>query len=352
MASRSTVAVLALLVAACGGAPRPAPAPAPAEAVTQPSANRFDARLSGYVYPHEVHVRRFEAQRQPLEMAYMDVRPANANGRAVLLLHGKNFSGAYWASTIDALVAEGYRVVVPDQIGFGKSSKPESFQYSFQALATFTRDLLDELEVDAVSVVGHSMGGMLAVRFALMFPERVEKLALVNPIGLEDWKRVVPYQGVEAWYRSELGKTAQGVRDYMRESYFGGEWKAGYEPIAELQVGWIEGPQYPQVAWSSALTYDMIFTQPVVYELPAIAAPTLLVIGQRDRTALGKNLVAPEVAATLGDYPALGRRTAEAIPNATLVELEGIGHVPQYEAFDAYMAALRDFLAAPPPGAP
>ena len=80
----------------------------------------LDAMLTDYAYPHEVKVRKFSDQGQALEMAYMDVPPAkDANGKAVLLLHGKNFSGSYWETTISALTDQGFRVIVPDQIGFG-----------------------------------------------------------------------------------------------------------------------------------------------------------------------------------------------------------------------------------------
>ena len=161
----------------------------PAMAAEKPA---FDARLSDYDYPHPVHTLKLDSQRQTLEMAYMDVRPEQPNGDTVLLLHGKNFSGAYWQTTIERLTEEGYRVVVPDQIGFGKSSKPEHFQYSFQTLADHTRTLLDTLKVDSATVVGHSMGGMLATRFTLMFPERSDALVLVNPIGLKTGARTCP----------------------------------------------------------------------------------------------------------------------------------------------------------------
>lgn len=81
-------------------------------------------------------------------MAYMDVQPAYHNGKTVVLLHGKNFNGAYWKTTIDALTKEGYRVIVPDQIGFGKSSKPIGYQFTFQQLAVNTKAILDELRVN------------------------------------------------------------------------------------------------------------------------------------------------------------------------------------------------------------
>ncbi|NNE08849.1 MAG: alpha/beta hydrolase, partial [Gemmatimonadetes bacterium] len=237
-----------------------------------------------------------------------------------------------------------YRVIAPDQIGFGRSTKPAHYQFTFQALATNTKTLLDKLGVARVDVVGHSMGGMLATRFALMFPEATEHLALVNPIGLYDWKLHVPYQTIDDWYRSELKKTPEGVRKYMTQSYFAGEWKSAYEPLVEIQEGWIRGPDYERIAWNSALAYDMIFTQPVLYEFDRLSMPTLLIIGQRDKTALGKPLVSDEIAAEMSDYATLDEKAAAAIPRAKLVELEGIGHIPQFEAWEDYIAALTVFL--------
>ncbi len=309
--------------------------------------NGYDARLSHVDYPYETKTFTFEAQGHQLEMVYMDVQPevGLTKGEAVLLLHGKNFSGAYWANTIAPLLRRGYRVVVPDQIGFGKSSKPECFQYTFHGLATYTFNLLNSLGIERIHVIGHSMGGMLATRFALMFPGHASSLTLVNPIGLEDWKLKVPYRPVEWWFEQELAKTPEKVRTYMTASYFDGVWKPQYEPLVDLQVGWIKGPDYRQIAKSSALTYDMIFTQPVVYEFGLVKVPTLLIIGTRDRTALGKGLVSDEVRKTLGIYDQIALNANKAIPNSQLELLDGIGHIPQYEAFDKYMALLTAFLA-------
>ncbi|WP_245678151.1 alpha/beta fold hydrolase [Chondromyces crocatus] len=306
----------------------------------------LDPELTSYPYPFPVQFFSFTSQRQALRMAYMDVAPARPNGRVVLLLHGKNFSGAYWEPTIRALGERGFRVVVPDQVGFGKSSKPEAYQFTFQALAENTRALLDSLGVERVSVIGHSMGGMLAARWTLMMPKRTEKLVLVNPIGLEDWKLVVPYRSVDAWYQQELAATPESIREYQRTSYYDGTWKPEYERLIEIQAGWSRHPEFKRVAWNAALTYDMIFTQPVVYELQHIAVSTLLLIGQRDRTALGKAWASKEAAGTLGDYPALGRKAAQAILGSRLVELGGVGHLPQVEAFEAYRDALVPFLEA------
>jgi len=348
MKSSRTPLPAALLAALtlCACAPKASLPPAASQPRSESlPARGYDAELSAYPYPFEVRYRRFEAQQQPLKMAYMDVAPAQPNGRTVLLLHGKNFSGAYWERTVRALSELGYRVLVPDQIGFGKSSKPKSFQFTFHALAAYTAQLLDELGVQQVAVVAHSMGGMLATRFALLYPERVERMSLVNPIGLEDWQRSVPYTPLDAVYKQEQASDRDKLRAYMRDSYFAGQWRDEYEPLLDMLAGLREGPDADLVAWVSALTADMVFTQPVVHDFPRLSVRTQLIIGTRDRTALGKAAVSKEVAATLGQYEELGKSAAKAIPNSELVELPGIGHLPQVEAFDAYLSALTKFLA-------
>ena len=88
----------------------------------------------------------------------------------------------------------------------------------------------------------------------------------------------------------------------------------------------------------------MIFPQPVVYEFKFLKMPVLLIIGQADRTALGKNLVDPATRETMGNYPELGKRTQEMIPKATLIELEGVGHLPQLEAYDRFFGPLYNFI--------
>lgn len=263
-----------------------------------PDLKWLDIELSNYQYPYEVHTIDLSVQEQTLHMAYMDVMPDNYNGKNIMLLHGKNFNGAYWETTIEALVQEGFRVIIPDQIGFGKSSKPDHFHYTFQQLAQNTKAVLDKIGVNQTAVLGHSMGGMLATRFALMYPEITEKLILENPIGLEDWKLKVPYKPVEWWYQNELKKDYDAIKKYQLENYYDNQWEPAYDEWVNLLAGWTFNSDYKTIAWNAALTYDMIFTQPVVYEFENITVPTLLIIGTRDRTALGKPLVSEEVRAT------------------------------------------------------
>ena len=135
-------------------------------------------------YPHTVSAFTFSSQQQTLTMQFMDVQPAGKPKGVMLLLHGKNFTGAYWHQTIEYLAGKGFRVIVPDQVGFGLSSLPRHYQFTFAQLAANSKALLEYLEIDDVRVMGHSMGGMLATRFALQYPNNTQQLILLNPIGL------------------------------------------------------------------------------------------------------------------------------------------------------------------------
>ncbi|MGS0893407.1 alpha/beta fold hydrolase [Burkholderia stagnalis] len=325
-------------------------ATAAAEAVPAPAGNDgpvYGARLEGFAYPEPVHRYAFVSQRETLEMMYMDVQPAHPNGRTVVLLHGKNFCAGTWEDTIGVLSRAGYRVIAPDQIGFCKSSKPDRYQYSFQQLAHNTHALLESIGVKSATIVGHSTGGMLAIRYALMYPKATDQLVLVNPIGLEDWKALgVPPLSVDYWYARELKTTAEGIRRYEQSTYYAGKWSPSYERWVQMLAGMYRGPGREAVAWDSALIYDMILTQPVVYELGAIRVPTLLMIGDKDTTAIGKDVAPPEVHARLGRYPELAKRTQAAIPGAQLVEFPALGHAPQIQDPAAFHKALLEGLGA------
>ena len=310
----------------------------------------LDADLSSYPYPFTVSFYEFKGQKQNLRMAFMDVKPKKGSSEkeeTIVLLHGKNFSGAYWERTIRDLSADGYRVIVPDQIGFGKSTKPENLNYSFQQLAAWTDALLDKQGVQNYALVGHSMGGMLATRMALMYPDKVEKLALINPLGLEDWKTMAPYTSIDENYKTELKASPDTIRAYQRDHYFRGEWKPEYEPLIEILGGWMRHKDYPRVAWNAALTSDMIFTQPVLYEFKNLTQPTLLAIGTADRTAPGKSAASAEMKEKMGRYDVLGKTIIAQIPNGQLVEFDGVGHMPQIEVYDDYIATLKKFLNPP-----
>ncbi|RIV25046.1 alpha/beta hydrolase [Fibrisoma montanum] len=292
-------------------------------------------------YPYPVQYLSLTIESQPVQMAYMDVKPAQPNGQTALLLHGKNFNGFYWANVIRWLSDRGYRVVVPDQVGWGKSSHP-NIHYSFPLLADNTRQLLDRLKIDRVVVLAHSMGGMLGTRFTLMFPDRVSRLVLENPIGLEDYKTFVPYQSIDAQYKKEVKATYESYKQYQKTYY--PDWKPEYEALVKAQASDLDKPNFEEIAWANALTYQMIYEQPVVYEFDRIRVPTLLIIGQEDRTVVGKALLPKDQQAKYGQYPELGKQTARRIKDSKLVELPGVGHIPHSQTPALYFKALNEFL--------
>ncbi|WP_258237773.1 alpha/beta fold hydrolase [Pseudomonas sp. Q2-TVG4-2] len=308
----------------------------------------YGPHLEGFSYPHPIKRFEFSSQRQPLSMAYMDVQPTGrANGRTIVLMHGKNFCAASWQESIAVLSQNGYRVIAPDQIGFCSSSKPEGYQFSFAQLAHNTRALLRSLDLDQVTVVGHSMGGMLASRFALNYPQMVEQLVLVNPIGLEDWQAEgVPYAPIDQLYQSELKTDFEKIKAYQKKFYYNGEWKPEYDRWVAMLAGMYAGEGKEIVAWNQAQTSEMLFTQPVIHEFGKISTPALLLIGGKDRTAPGANRAPDDVAQRLGNYPELGRQAAAMIPNATLVPFPELGHSPQVEAPDVFHKALLKGLRA------
>jgi len=309
----------------------------------QQKADTISTTLEGVKYAYPVKYYPVQVEGQDLRMAYMDVPPTQLNnGRTVILFHGKNFGGYYWTNVIKALTGRGFRVIVPDQIGFGKSSKA-LIHYSFHQMARWNKALLDTLKIQKASVLGHSMGGILATRFALMFPERTDKLLLENPIGLEDYRRFVPYITTEEQYRTELKATPESIRKYYQSSYFT-LWKPNYEEMVRIPGGVTNSSDFPRWAKVAALTYTMIYEQPVVYEFYNIRVPTVLFIGKEDKTVIGKALLSPDQQAIYGQYKLLGKQTAAKIPGAKIIEFDACGHIPHIEVPTEFTVALLGSL--------
>lgn len=341
----AALAALAVSAQAQGATSTSASTASPAAASSTPA---YGPRLEGFDYPHPQQRFKLNTQRQALEMVYMDIAPtATPNGRTAVLLHGKNFCGATWEQTISVLTGAGYRVIAPDQIGFCASSKPTGYQFSFNQLAANTQALLQSLGIAKATVIGHSMGGMLAMRYALSYPAQVEQLVVVNPLGLEDWQAAgVPYATIDQLFAQELKTTAESIKAYQLRFYYNGLWKPAYDRWVRMSAGQYAGPGREQVAWNQAQTSEMIFTQPVLQELPRLQVRTLLMIGGKDRTAPGANRAPKEIAEKLGDYATLGRTTAKMIPGASLIEFPALGHSPQVESPQEFHEALLKGLSA------
>ncbi|CAI7628400.1 unnamed protein product [Penicillium glandicola] len=297
---------------------------------------------SNYTYPWPVKLFNFYNQRQKLTMAFMDI-PASknhANNKTAVLLHGGNFCGVTWSATARQLSADGYRVILPDDIGFCKSSKPQGYSYNVQQQALNINSLLTALGIDQATVIGHSMGGMIAARYGLMYPDNVQQLVLVDPLGLEDWvAKGVPYLSIDATYESQIAQNFTTLKAYELSSYFyNSTWKPEYDTWVHMLANIYAGDYGSAYAYVMALVTDALLSQPIVYQLP------LLKTRENDVTALGKAWSSAAIAATLGHYDELGPAAAAMIPNCTFHMFPGLGHAPFLQDPKAFYEVLLSWL--------
>lgn len=294
----------------------------------------YDKELSEYKYPFKVEFYKFKSQKKNLKMAYMDLNKMGT--KSIVLLHGKNFSGFYWERIARELVKRGFRVIIPDQIGFGKSSKPDFYQFSFYNLALNTKNLLDSLGIKKSILVGHSMGGMLATHFTYLYPQAVRQLVMINPIGLEPYLKYVEFKDPEFFYQMELSKTPEKFKAYQKKNYYDGKWKSEYDSLLVPYSGQMRGKDWPIVAWNNALTYGPIFNEDITSKFGDISQPVLLIIGTRDKTGPGRNWKKDGVKEVLGNYRKLALKTKLSFKNSKLFRLSGLGHMPQFEDYDKF----------------
>jgi pimeloyl-ACP methyl ester carboxylesterase len=313
-----------------------------------PQAVRAEAMgiaIEGFPYPYPVHFMPITLQGEDLRLAYMDAPPVGpSNGRIVVLLHGRNFPASYWEPTIKVLTEAGYRVVAPDQIGFGKSSKP-TFAYSFDDMARATIALLDSLHVDRFDLVGHSMGGMLAVRLARAYGSRIDHLVLYSPIGLEDYRLYAPPVTDEMLANNERGLTADGYRKQLMTNYALSLPSSAIEPFVQLREQIKESGEYPRWLKSFVASYQMIYSQPVAHEIPLIDRPTLFIMGANDHNAPGRPFAPPELRGKMGKNADLAQALAARMANAKVKVFDGVGHLGHLEATQPFNETLLSFLA-------
>jgi pimeloyl-ACP methyl ester carboxylesterase len=294
-------------------------------------------------YPYAVSYMPLTLYGQNIRLAYMDV-PAQGtpNGRTLMLFHGMNFGGFYWGGPIEAFTKAGYRVIAPDQIGFGRSSKA-IIPYNFHDMARNSKLLLDHLKISKAAIIGHSMGGMLAARFATQYPDTVEQLVIYNPIGVTDPRFSRPWGSIDEAYESNLNTNYQriyaGIHRYF--SHNPTAWKPEFEKYVRYRYAWTLSADWPKYAMVQALIQQITYLDPVVNDWAHIKAPTLVFGGAEDSLA-GRASVFQERMKFIAD----------SIPNGNgkLHLLPGLGHVPHFEApertYPPLLAFLKEFKPA------
>jgi pimeloyl-ACP methyl ester carboxylesterase len=300
--------------------------------------------LEGFAYPYPVGLFPVTNDGEQLKMAYMDVGASGQpNGRTAVLLHGRNFPSSYWAPVIKTLADAGFRVVVPDQIGFGKSSKPQG-ELHFDTLARNTIALLDYLHIGQFELIAHSMGGMLGVRIARTFPDRVAHLVLTAPIGLEDYRLYVPPVATEKIMENEDKLTADGYRKQLETNYALKLPPDQVTPFIDSRFNIKDSAEYPRWLRAFASSYQMIYREPVAHEIPLVAQPTLFIMGADDHNAPGRPSAPEALRAKMGKNAELAKQLAQLMPNARAEVIPNTGHLVFLEARDRYDELVLGFL--------
>jgi pimeloyl-ACP methyl ester carboxylesterase len=328
--------VLSVLIPLTVSAQQPQPPPTPTNIAPTPAgvtAGSIDCE--DIPYPYTVSYLPLTLYGQAARMAYMDVPPSGQpNGRTVVLLHGNNFAGYSWGGSIDVLRREGFRVVVPDQIGYGRSSKL-IIPYNFHDQALNTRMILQHLKIEKASIVGHSMGAMLAARFAARYPDVAERVVLYNPIGLVDIRHGPPWLSFEDNYKRTLATTYQHIHAVMFRyfSHNPSAFTPEFEKYVRLRYAWTLGPDWPRLAAVHTLIQQLTYLDPVVNDWAKIKAPTFVFGGAED------SLAGPVFKERM-------KFVADSIPdgNGRLHLIPGLGHVPHVEAPEKTYPPLVAFL--------
>jgi pimeloyl-ACP methyl ester carboxylesterase len=247
----------------------------------------------------------------------------------VVLLHGSAGSSHTWDPVVP-LLASDVRVIAPDMLGHGASAKPRG-DYSLGAFASGVRDLLDLLDVEQVTVVGHSLGGGVAMQFAYQFPERCQRLVLVSSGGLgrevTPLLRAATLPGAE-WVVPLLGRLVRRLPIAPILPPGAAEVARGFASLAETEAG----RAFVHTARSVIdITGQRVDASDRLYL--AATMPTLLVWGDRDHFI----------------PVAHGQHAAALMPGSRLEVFRGAGHFPMHDNSLRFARLLQDFVATAAP---
>ena len=261
-------------------------------------------------------------------------RAAGDKGIPVILIHGVGGSLEEWASNVNTL-AQHHRVCAIDLIGFGRSDKPESsFSPEYPNFARFVNDFMESQHIEQASLIGNSMGGAVSLSFALQFPEKIEKLVLVDSSGLGKGLgfalrlSTVPLIG-ELLTRPSLKGTEQSLKACVyNKTVVTDERVESFYQLSSL-AGWQKNFLSTLRNFASFSGQRTRTVDPIVNNLSSITAPTLIIWGQQD-----------------GIIPVAHAYVAkEKIPNAELHIFDHCGHVPQIERPEEFNKLVLEFLA-------
>ena len=259
---------------------------------------------------------------------------AAGDGPLLVLLHGITSTSDAWRDVMPTL-AENYTVIAPDMIGHGRSAKPRG-DYSLGAYAAGVRDLLAVLGFERGTVVGHSLGGGIAMQLAYLFPEYVERLALIASGGLG--KEVHPL------LRAATLPGSEWVLPLLAS-----EWpvKAGGAVNAVAsRLGIEAGPDLAEFARGYASLVHEGARDAFLDTMRSVIGPDGQKVSAMDRLYLADQI--PFLLLWGANDPVIpvdhGRRARKVVPHCRYVEIEGSGHWPMLDAPDRIVTELTTFI--------
>jgi pimeloyl-ACP methyl ester carboxylesterase len=266
------------------------------------------------------------------DLSYVD----SGSGPVVLFIHGILGSQQQWAHLVDKL-DDDHRVLVPDLFGHGESAKPLG-DYSLSAHAAAMRDLLDHLGIDRVTLVGHSLGGGIAMQFFYLFPERVDRLVLVSSGGLGREVNLILRCATLPGAKQVLGVLASAPVLSHVEALGRGASKVGWRPGADIGAIW---RGFSSLGDHESRRAFLATTRAVIdiggqsisahdhLEGADLPIPTLIVWGTKDRMIPVSH----------------ARSVQRALPDCRVELFEGAGHFPHLDDPDRFARVLREFIA-------
>ena len=267
------------------------------------------------------------------QIAYHDVGKGE---RTLVLIHGLGSYMPAWSRNVEAL-AKDYRVVVIDLPGYGKSSKA-NYEYSMRFFAKAVRGVVRQLGLQRVVLVGHSMGGQIAMTYALDYPGELEALVLTAPAGLERFK-----DGEARWLAQmttpEFTCSADDEAVYVRHAQNFYKMPREAEFMVRDRIAVRGGPDFQSYCVAISRSVAGMLDQPVADRLREIDVPTLVLFGEADA-------LIPNPFLHGGSTVRMAKKSVAQLPDGELVVLEKAGHMAQFEQAHEWNRHVLSFLAA------
>lgn len=293
-----------------------------------PYGNLTKMEFEDLQYPYEVSKVKLENGRT---IAYVDEGDSD---EVIIFVHGLGSYLRAWEKNVAELQKD-FRVIAIDLPGYGKSSK-EPHPGTPEFYSDVIKQFMDALGIEKANIGGHSMGGQAAIAMAIKYPDRIKKLLLVAPAGIEEFT-----EGQREWFREVM--TVQGVKltpvHQLRANVYSNFYKMpeDAEFMITDRIALRGSEQFENYCYAVVQSVNGMVDQPVAHLLDRVVQPTLIVFGEND------NLI-PNPYLNPGFTEDIGEKGKKLIPNSQLLMIPECGHFLQFEKPEVFNEAVRNFL--------